>query len=69
MGYADCRLGLVYFLNARALANLSRRAETYPIPEEGERFYLCRNGACLEPVDSAAALREQLRERREPVLQ
>ena len=55
--------------NARALANLSRRAETYPIPEEGERFYLCRNGACLEPVDSAAALREQLRERREPVLQ
>lgn len=58
--------------NARALANLSRDTQAYPIPETGQRFYLCREGACLEPVDSAAALRALLRntrEDREPVLQ
>ena len=23
----------------------------YPIPERGARYYLCRNGACTQPVD------------------
>lgn len=58
--------------NSRALAGLSPRAAAYPIPEEGERFYLCREGACREPADSAAELRALLRdaqEDREPVLQ
>lgn len=28
----------------------------YPIPEQGARYYLCRGGACAQPVGSIAAL-------------
>ena len=58
--------------NCRALANLCPRAEAYPIPEEGEQFYLCRDGACETPVDNLTELRELMRkgqEALEPVLQ
>lgn len=54
--------------NGRALDGLSLRASAYPIPEKGQRFYLCRDGACKAPVESLEELRELLRER-EPVLQ
>lgn len=40
-----------------ALDHLSPRAAGYPLPAEGERFYLCRAGACAPPVDTLEELR------------
>ena len=48
--------------NERALANLSPRSAGYPVPRDGERFYLCREGACLPPAESLERLRELLQE-------
>lgn len=53
--------------NERALARLAPFTEDYPIPAEGERFYLCRDGACAAPVDSLEALREMVAESGTPV--
>lgn len=36
-----------------ALAPLTR---DYPVPERGARYYLCRDGACTQPVDSISEL-------------
>ncbi|MBD5161996.1 MAG: thioredoxin domain-containing protein [Oscillibacter sp.] len=44
--------------NECALDHLSPRAAGYPVPEEGERFYLCRAGTCAPPVDTLEELRQ-----------
>lgn len=55
--------------NERALANLSSRSARYPVPETGERYCLCREGACAPPAESLPALRRLMREDPEPALQ
>ena len=42
--------------NEVALAALAPFTRDYPIPAEGERFYLCRDGSCAAPVDDIAKL-------------
>lgn len=45
-----------------ALAALAPFTAEYPIPAEGARYYLCRNGACANPVetiDGVAAMLER----------
>lgn len=37
--------------NAGALAAAVPFTKDYPIPERGARYYLCRGGACVQPVD------------------
>ncbi len=39
-----------------ALAALAPFTENYPIPEQGARYYLCRDGSCARPVDSMPEL-------------
>ena len=43
--------------NAGTLAAAAPFTRDYPVPEQGARYYLCRNGACAQPVDTVAALR------------
>ena len=43
--------------NDRELAALAPFTKGYPIPKAGERYYLCRGGTCLPPVDSIEQLR------------
>ncbi len=43
--------------DAEALAALAPFTENYPIPENGVRYYLCRGGACAQPVGSIAELK------------
>ncbi len=38
------------------LAELAPFTADYPIPEEGARYYLCRGGACRQPVTSVEEL-------------
>ena len=42
--------------SAGTLAALAPFTAEYPIPEEGARYYLCRGGACAQPVESTAEL-------------
>ena len=42
--------------NADELARLSPFTAEYPIPESGERYYLCHDRVCQRPVDSLEAL-------------
>lgn len=42
--------------NAGALAVVAPFTRDYPIPEQGERYYLCQNGACAQPVDRISKL-------------
>ena len=35
----------------------------YPIPAEGSRLYLCREGACQAPADTLEGLRRLLADR------
>ena len=42
--------------NAGALAAAVPFTKDYPIPERGARYYLCRNGACAQPVDRISEL-------------
>lgn len=48
--------------NAAQLAALAPFTASYPIPTEGARYYLCRNGACIQPVDSILELTAHLKE-------
>ena len=43
--------------NQRALARLAPFTADYPLPAEGERFYLCREGACAPPAETLEDLR------------
>ena len=42
--------------NADVLAALAPFMKDYPIPVQGARYYLCRDGACARPVDSISEL-------------
>ena len=53
--------------NSRGLARLAPFTADYPIPEAGERLYLCRDGACAPPADSLEGLRQLIREEEVPV--
>ena len=46
--------------NSRALARLAPFTADYPVPETGEAYYLCQDGACQEPVHDLASLRRRL---------
>ncbi len=43
-----------------ALSALAPFTQAYPIPQQGVQYYLCRGGACTQPVDSIGALRALL---------
>lgn len=55
--------------NENGLAEAAPWTAEFPIPASGETLYLCREGSCMPPVDTVAALRELFREQRELVLQ
>lgn len=42
--------------NALVLTAIAPFTKDYPIPEWGARYYLCRSGACAQPVDSTLEL-------------
>ena len=42
--------------NADTLADIAPYTRDYPTPEQGIRYYLCRDGACARPVDSIPEL-------------
>ena len=42
--------------NADVLAALAPFTKDYPIPVQGARYYLCRDGACARPMDSISEL-------------
>ena len=46
--------------NAQQLAEIAPFTAAFPIPENGAKYYLCRGGACQNPVDSAEALERQM---------
>lgn len=51
----------------QSAADLARTApftEPYPCPAAGARYYLCRNGACAQPVETIAQLTGQLEQSR-----
>ena len=52
--------------NADALAALAQLTKNYPSPAQGARYYLCRNGACAQPVDSIPELETLLHGWAEP---
>ena len=46
----------------RGLARVAPFTAEYPVPEDGLRLYLCRDGACAPPADSLEGLRRLLAE-------
>lgn len=42
--------------DADSLAVVAPFTKDYPIPEQGVRYYLCRNGACAQPMDRISEL-------------
>ena len=42
--------------NAEALSAVAPFTKDYPLPDHGERYYLCQNGSCAAPVDDLAKL-------------
>ena len=44
--------------NELALARVSPMTVNYPIPEEGVRYYYCRDGVCRAPVTTEEELLE-----------
>lgn len=47
--------------NQDLLASVAPFTGEYPLPEQGEAYYLCRGGGCLPPVYDTDALRRLLR--------
>jgi uncharacterized protein YyaL (SSP411 family) len=45
--------------NQEALSALAPFTAEYPIPQQGARYYLCKNGTCTRPVDSISELNWQ----------
>ena len=43
--------------NQEALSTLAPFTAAYPIPNQGARYYLCRNGACARPTDSISGVK------------
>ena len=46
--------------NADVLAALAPFTKDYPIPAQGTRYYLCRGGACAQPVDNIAMINAEV---------
>ena len=46
--------------NADVLVALAPFTKDYPIPVQGARYYLCRDGACAQPVNSISELENLL---------
>ncbi len=46
--------------NEAALAALSPFTAPYPLPRQGETYYLCQNGACSAPVKTLLELKAQI---------
>lgn len=46
--------------NQTELTQLAPFTQSYPIPNEGAQYYLCRNGACTRPTTSIQELRSLL---------
>ena len=44
--------------NAARLAQAAPFTADYPVPEQGARYYLCRSGTCVAPVDRLEDLQE-----------
>ncbi len=42
------------------LKELASFTEAYPVPEAGVRYYLCRNGACVQPVESISEVKQRM---------
>ena len=59
------RQSLTVLVKTRSSADMLAAAapftRDYPVPEQGARYYLCRNGACAKPVDSISELEPLLR--------
>ena len=52
--------------SADLLAALAPFTKDYPTHVRGARYYLCRGGACAQPVDSISELKTVLRSWAEP---
>lgn len=48
--------------NEQELGRLAPYTKEYPLPEDGELFYLCANRSCMPPVPDLAKVREKLEE-------
>lgn len=46
---------------AKALEQLAPFTGDYPIPETGVLYYLCQNGACAQPMDDIAKVKQHLK--------
>lgn len=46
--------------NAGLLSEIAPFTAAYPIPQKGEAYYLCRNGACDAPIFSLEELKKRL---------
>jgi uncharacterized protein YyaL (SSP411 family) len=47
-------------LNEEALSEAAPFTADYPVPSEGSKYYVCRNGACTKPVEGLEELKEVL---------
>jgi len=47
-------------LNEEALSEAAPFTADYPVPSEGSKYYVCRNGACMKPVEGMDELKEVL---------
>ncbi len=47
-------------LNEEVLSEAAPFTADYPVPPEGSNYYVCRNGACMKPVEGMDELKEVL---------
>lgn len=47
-------------LNEKALSDAAPFTADYPIPPAGSNYYICRNGACMKPVEGIEELKKAL---------
>lgn len=47
-------------LNEEVLSEAAPFTADYPVPSEGSNYYVCRNGACMKPVEGMDELKEVL---------
>ena len=43
--------------NQELLSEVASFTRDYPLPEEGESYYLCKNGTCSQPITSVKELK------------
>ena len=47
-------------LNEKALSEAAPFTADYPVPPAGSNYYICRNGACMKPVEGIEELKKAL---------